>query len=152
MTSVSDQAAADRHPAPGPHPATPGDRLLSAAEVAAILGGSYTARTVVRRWRKWELHGHRIGRRRTVSPALLEEPGMTGPPAWQRPAPRQAGWPRVGLALAQRSCVQADASAAAAMRATEDQPTGAAPVHDGPLRPTARRGRRSRGHQAADPP
>jgi hypothetical protein len=62
VTSVSDQAATGRHPAPGPHPATPGDRLLSAAEVAAILGGSYTAGTVVRRWRKWELHGHRIGR------------------------------------------------------------------------------------------
>jgi hypothetical protein len=49
-------------PAPGHPPATPADRLLSAAEVAAILGGDITADTVIRRWRTWGLNAHRIGR------------------------------------------------------------------------------------------
>lgn len=40
----------------------PGDRLLNAAEVAGILGGNVTATTVIRRWRKWQLPAHRIGK------------------------------------------------------------------------------------------
>jgi len=53
-------------PAPGPEPGSQppahGDRLLSAAEVAQILGGPITDRTVIRRWREWGLQPHRIGR------------------------------------------------------------------------------------------
>jgi excisionase family DNA binding protein len=51
---------------PDPTPArqqhSPGNQLLTPAEVAAILGGSITAATIVRRWRTWGLHAIRIGR------------------------------------------------------------------------------------------
>jgi predicted DNA-binding transcriptional regulator AlpA len=55
---------------PGPVGATdgttpahrPGDRLLTPAQVAAILGGNTTAYTIVRRWRQWNLPAVKIGR------------------------------------------------------------------------------------------
>jgi predicted DNA-binding transcriptional regulator AlpA len=47
---------------PGPPPRTPGDRLLSAAEVAQILGGNVTRNTVIRRRKNWQLPAHRIGK------------------------------------------------------------------------------------------
>jgi predicted DNA-binding transcriptional regulator AlpA len=64
MTATTDPAASSHPPAPDPsqHPPAPGDRLLNAAEVAEILGGNVTASTVVRRWRKWDLPAHRIGK------------------------------------------------------------------------------------------
>lgn len=43
---------------PGPAP----DALYTPAQVAAMLGGNVTARTVVRRWRSWGLTAYRIGR------------------------------------------------------------------------------------------
>jgi predicted DNA-binding transcriptional regulator AlpA len=62
MTDNPDPASDTRQPDPHPRPPAPGDRLLNAAEVAEILGGNVTASTVVRRWRKWQLHGRRIGK------------------------------------------------------------------------------------------
>lgn len=50
------------NPAPASQPPAPGDKLINATEVARILGGDITERTVIRRWRKWGLHPHRIGR------------------------------------------------------------------------------------------
>ena len=50
------------NPSPGPPPRAPGDRLLSAAEVAQILGGNVTRTTVIRRWKNWQLPAHRIGK------------------------------------------------------------------------------------------
>jgi predicted DNA-binding transcriptional regulator AlpA len=57
-------AANGSRPGPRSHTAAPApaDRLLNAAEVAEILGGGITAETVIRRWRNWELRGHRIGK------------------------------------------------------------------------------------------
>jgi predicted DNA-binding transcriptional regulator AlpA len=57
---TSTYPAGDTHPGTEQHP--PGDRLLNAAEVAEILGGKVTRKTVVRRWRKWQLPAHRVGR------------------------------------------------------------------------------------------
>jgi hypothetical protein len=64
MPTTPDPAGNRQPPGPDPRrqPPAPGDRLLNAAEVAQILGGDVTARTVVRRWRKWQLNGHRIGK------------------------------------------------------------------------------------------
>lgn len=42
--------------------ADPANRLLDAEEVAAMLGGGITRATVIRRWRKWGLTGHRVGK------------------------------------------------------------------------------------------
>ena len=39
-----------------------GDRMLNAAQVAAILGGNFKSETVVRRWKAWALPAHRIGK------------------------------------------------------------------------------------------
>jgi hypothetical protein len=58
VTSTPDPAPA------GQQPPTPGDRLLSAAQVAHILGGDITADTVIRRWRTWGLHPIKIGKYR----------------------------------------------------------------------------------------
>jgi excisionase family DNA binding protein len=62
MATTPDPAGNGHQPGPGPHPAPPEDRLLTPAEVAEILGGDITAETVVRRWRKWKLPTHKIGR------------------------------------------------------------------------------------------
>ena len=44
-------------------PARPADRLLTASEVARVMGGgNITPETVLRRWRKWGLPGVRIGK------------------------------------------------------------------------------------------
>lgn len=47
---------------PRQQPPAPGDRLLNKFEVAAILGGNFKPETVVRRWRKWGLQAHRVGK------------------------------------------------------------------------------------------
>jgi hypothetical protein len=51
----------------GQHPARadPDDEkvpMLAAAEVAAIMGGKYTAGTVTRRYRHWGLTAYRVGK------------------------------------------------------------------------------------------
>ena len=61
MATTPDPADDGQHP-DRPDPAAPPDRLLDPAEVAEILGGDITAETVVRRWRKWGLPAHRIGK------------------------------------------------------------------------------------------
>lgn len=43
-------------------PPVPGDVLLNKHEVASLLGGDTKPTTVVRRWRSWGLHAHRVGR------------------------------------------------------------------------------------------
>ena len=50
------------HPEPAHDSPQAGDRLINAAEVAQILGGNVTATTIIRRWRKWHLPAHRVGR------------------------------------------------------------------------------------------
>jgi predicted DNA-binding transcriptional regulator AlpA len=50
-------------PRPGRPHAAPEDRLLSAGQVAYLLGGNITAATVIRCYRKWDLlPARRIGR------------------------------------------------------------------------------------------
>jgi predicted DNA-binding transcriptional regulator AlpA len=64
MPSTPDPSANGHHPGPVPRqdPPAPDDRLLNKAEVAQILGGNVTASTVIRRWRKWQLPAHRVGK------------------------------------------------------------------------------------------
>lgn len=38
------------------------DRMLDAEQVAELLGGGITAETVIRRWKKWQMPAHRIGK------------------------------------------------------------------------------------------
>lgn len=48
-----------------PDPDTNGhqpDRMMDTTELAAFLGGKYTAGTITRRWRTWRLPTHKIGR------------------------------------------------------------------------------------------
>ena len=52
----------DRQPPAGADPAEPEGRMLNAAGVAELLGGSTTATTVVRRYKHWGLTAYRIGR------------------------------------------------------------------------------------------
>jgi excisionase family DNA binding protein len=49
---------------PSPPPPAPGNpgRLLTAAQVAALLGGNITARTVRAYWRTWDLQAYRVGK------------------------------------------------------------------------------------------
>jgi hypothetical protein len=61
MVIPHDPADDGQHPARA-DPDAPHGRMLDAAGVAEILGGSYTAATVVRRYRHWGLTAHRIGR------------------------------------------------------------------------------------------
>jgi predicted DNA-binding transcriptional regulator AlpA len=61
MATTHDPADDSQHPDRA-DPAEPKGRMLDAAQVAEILGGSYTAGTVVRRYRHWELTAFRVGR------------------------------------------------------------------------------------------
>lgn len=48
-------------PTPPPAPAIPA-RMLTATQVAALLGGEISARTVRAYWRTWGLQAYRIGK------------------------------------------------------------------------------------------
>lgn len=54
--------ADDAEPPVRPDATEPKGRMLDAAGVAELLGGSYTAGTVVRRYRHWGLTAYRVGR------------------------------------------------------------------------------------------
>lgn len=45
-----------------PGPATGNPRMLTATQVAALLGGDISARTVRAYWRTWGLQAYRIGK------------------------------------------------------------------------------------------
>ena len=56
--TASDQAGDSQHPeTPDPEP-----RMIDAAEVARMMGGKYTRKTVVRAWRHWGLIPHLVGK------------------------------------------------------------------------------------------
>jgi hypothetical protein len=58
---ATEQAGRDQ-PDPDPAPGTPGNRLLTPAQVAEICGGKTTSDTVVRGYKRWGLKGHKVGR------------------------------------------------------------------------------------------
>jgi hypothetical protein len=104
MDIPHDPAADGQHPDRA-SPAEPKGRMLNAAQVAEILGGSYTAATVVRRYRHWELTAFRVGRElrwweadvyewiknRRVN--LAPAPGRTASSTPGTPPPRTRGTP-----------------------------------------------------------
>jgi hypothetical protein len=90
--------------APG-RPPQAGDRLLTPAQVAEILGGSVTAETVVRRWRKWELPARRVGRELRFWESSVYEWITNHPALAPRRLTREPGPPRGLRSLITRSVV-----------------------------------------------
>jgi hypothetical protein len=59
--TTSDRAGDGQHPYP-PDPEDPTRRMVDAAQVAQMMGGKYTASTVVRSYRHWGLTPHDLGK------------------------------------------------------------------------------------------